>query len=176
MSFSRPHPFPHHDNSASIGGASCRRIHYRPSDRTAAAAAATTTNGDLSRKHHLGVDHTAFDAAAGPPLKRRRQQQHRQPVYAPWEETHRRDQLRWQHRQPVYAAGNGPSTSGGDGRRAGSDGVIIHGDGGDMVFMSRDEIERCSPSRRDGIDSMRETQLRYSYCAFLQNLGLRLQL
>ncbi|KAK1294175.1 Cyclin-T1-4 [Acorus calamus] len=42
--------------------------------------------------------------------------------------------------------------------------------------MSRDEIERCSPSRRDGIDSMRETQLRYSYCAFLQNLGLRLQL
>ncbi|XP_015888036.1 cyclin-T1-4 isoform X2 [Ziziphus jujuba] len=44
------------------------------------------------------------------------------------------------------------------------------------VFLSRDEIERHSPSRKDGIDSMRETHLRYSYCAFLQNLGLRLEL
>ncbi|RVX22129.1 Cyclin-T1-4 [Vitis vinifera] len=46
----------------------------------------------------------------------------------------------------------------------------------DMVFMSRDEIERCSPSRKDGIDALREMHLRYSYCAFLQNLGLRLEL
>lgn len=44
------------------------------------------------------------------------------------------------------------------------------------VFMSRDEIERYSPSRKDGIDALRETHLRYSYCAFLQNLGLRLEL
>ncbi|KAJ7954909.1 Cyclin T1 [Quillaja saponaria] len=44
------------------------------------------------------------------------------------------------------------------------------------VFMSRDEIERHSPSRKDGIDALRETHLRYSYCAFLQNLGLRLEL
>lgn len=43
-------------------------------------------------------------------------------------------------------------------------------------FMSRDEIERCSPSRKDGIDTIRETHLRYTYCAFLQNLGLQLEL
>ncbi|KAL5995961.1 hypothetical protein ACLOJK_026034 [Asimina triloba] len=49
-------------------------------------------------------------------------------------------------------------------------------DDGDQAFMSRDEIERCSPSRKDGIDVMRETHLRYSYCAFLQNLGMRLEL
>ncbi|KAF5738627.1 cyclin-T1-4-like isoform X1 [Tripterygium wilfordii] len=46
----------------------------------------------------------------------------------------------------------------------------------EQVFMSRDEIERHSPSRRDGIDAFRETHLRYSYCAFIQNLGLRLEL
>ncbi|XP_052190101.1 cyclin-T1-4-like isoform X2 [Diospyros lotus] len=46
----------------------------------------------------------------------------------------------------------------------------------DEVFMSRDEIDRCSPSRKDGIDALVETYLRYSYCAFLQNLGLRLDL
>ena len=44
------------------------------------------------------------------------------------------------------------------------------------VFLSRDEIERYSPSRRDGIDALRETHLRYSYCAFIQNLGLQLEL
>lgn len=49
-------------------------------------------------------------------------------------------------------------------------------DDDEMVFMSRDEIERCSPSRKDGIDALREMHLRYSYCAFLQNLGLRLEL
>ncbi|XP_021717304.1 uncharacterized protein LOC110685146 isoform X1 [Chenopodium quinoa] len=42
------------------------------------------------------------------------------------------------------------------------------------VLMSREEIERCSPSRKDGIDALHETRLRYSYCAFLQNLGMRL--
>lgn len=46
----------------------------------------------------------------------------------------------------------------------------------DVIFMSRDEIERCSPSRKDGIDVLHETKLRYSYCAFLQDLGLRLNL
>ncbi|XP_061354406.1 cyclin-T1-3-like isoform X2 [Gastrolobium bilobum] len=44
------------------------------------------------------------------------------------------------------------------------------------VFMSRDEIDRCSPSRKDGIDVLHETHLRFSYCAFLQNLGMRLEL
>ncbi|XP_022930309.1 cyclin-T1-5-like isoform X2 [Cucurbita moschata] len=43
-------------------------------------------------------------------------------------------------------------------------------------FMTRDEIERCSPSRKDGIDTVRETHLRYTYCAFLQSLGLQLEL
>lgn len=46
----------------------------------------------------------------------------------------------------------------------------------ESVFMSRDDIERYSPSRRDGIDPLRETHLRYSYCAFIQNLGLQLEL
>ncbi|KAL1561835.1 cyclin-T1-5-like [Salvia divinorum] len=46
----------------------------------------------------------------------------------------------------------------------------------EVVFMSRDEIERCSPSRKDGISLLHETHLRYSYCAFLQNLGVRLDL
>ncbi|GFP83838.1 cyclin-t1-4 [Phtheirospermum japonicum] len=46
----------------------------------------------------------------------------------------------------------------------------------EVVFMSRDEIERRSPSRKDGIDVLHETRLRYSYCAFLQNLGFRLDL
>ncbi|KAK4587216.1 hypothetical protein RGQ29_024083 [Quercus rubra] len=44
------------------------------------------------------------------------------------------------------------------------------------VFLSRDEIERCSPSRKDGIDALREAHLRYTYCSFLQNLGLHLEL
>nr|XP_043627410.1 cyclin-T1-4-like isoform X2 [Erigeron canadensis] len=46
----------------------------------------------------------------------------------------------------------------------------------DVEFLSRDQIERFSPSRKDGIDAMQETHLRYSYCAFLQDLGLRLEL
>ncbi|XP_027116255.1 putative cyclin-T1-1 isoform X1 [Coffea arabica] len=49
-------------------------------------------------------------------------------------------------------------------------------DDDDVLFMSRDEIERFSPSRKDGIDAKHETHLRYSYCAFLQNLGLQLEL
>ncbi|WOL03776.1 cyclin-T1-5-like isoform X2 [Canna indica] len=52
--------------------------------------------------------------------------------------------------------------------------VVVEGE--DAAFMSRDEIERCSPSRKDGIDSLLETQLRYSYCSYLKNLGMRLDL
>ncbi|CAK8573737.1 unnamed protein product [Lathyrus sativus] len=44
------------------------------------------------------------------------------------------------------------------------------------VFMSRDDIDRNSPSRKDGIDVRHEAHLRYTYCAFLQNLGTRLEL
>lgn len=46
----------------------------------------------------------------------------------------------------------------------------------DVSVLSRDEIERCSPSRKDGIDKYTETRLRYSYCAYLQSLGMRLDL
>ncbi|PIN13932.1 CDK9 kinase-activating protein cyclin T [Handroanthus impetiginosus] len=46
----------------------------------------------------------------------------------------------------------------------------------EVVFMTRDEIERCSPSRKDGIDPLQEAHLRYSYCTFLQSLGVRLDL
>ncbi|KAK1394545.1 CYCLIN domain-containing protein [Heracleum sosnowskyi] len=46
----------------------------------------------------------------------------------------------------------------------------------DLVFMSRDEIERCSPLRKDGIDAVQETRLRYSYFHFLQNLGIQLEI
>uniref|UniRef100_A0A7C9AAA3 Cyclin-like domain-containing protein n=1 Tax=Opuntia streptacantha TaxID=393608 RepID=A0A7C9AAA3_OPUST len=46
----------------------------------------------------------------------------------------------------------------------------------EVVLVSRAEIERCSPSRKDGIDVLHETRLRYSYCAFIQQLGMRLDL
>ncbi|KAJ8543252.1 hypothetical protein K7X08_005775 [Anisodus acutangulus] len=46
----------------------------------------------------------------------------------------------------------------------------------DNIFMSKEEIEKCSPSRKDGIDAKHEAYLRYSYCAFLQNLGILLDL
>ncbi|KAJ3669251.1 hypothetical protein LUZ60_011201 [Juncus effusus] len=43
-------------------------------------------------------------------------------------------------------------------------------------YFSRDEIEKCSPSRKDGIDSLTEARLRHSYCLYLKNLGFRLDL
>ncbi|XP_074590614.1 uncharacterized protein LOC141846467 [Curcuma longa] len=46
----------------------------------------------------------------------------------------------------------------------------------DAPLVTRREIEMCSPSRKDGIDCLLETQLRYSYCSYLQHLGLRLDL
>uniref|UniRef100_A0A7N0SVG5 Cyclin-like domain-containing protein n=1 Tax=Kalanchoe fedtschenkoi TaxID=63787 RepID=A0A7N0SVG5_KALFE len=42
-------------------------------------------------------------------------------------------------------------------------------------YMFRKEIEENSPSRQDGIDLRKETYLRKSYCAFLQDLGMRLK-
>ncbi|XAR56901.1 hypothetical protein NMG60_11037541 [Bertholletia excelsa] len=47
-------------------------------------------------------------------------------------------------------------------------------DGGRWYF-SRKEIEDHSPSRHDGIDLKKETNLRKSYCTFLQDLGMRLK-
>ncbi|XP_077233520.1 cyclin-T1-3-like [Tasmannia lanceolata] len=42
-------------------------------------------------------------------------------------------------------------------------------------YHSRKEIEDHSPSRKDGIDLKRETQLRKLYCSFLQDLGIKLR-
>ncbi|CAF2160481.1 BnaA07g36600D [Brassica napus] len=41
-------------------------------------------------------------------------------------------------------------------------------------YFSREEIERFSPSRKDGIDLPKESFLRSSYCSFLQRLGMQL--
>ncbi|KAJ0962570.1 hypothetical protein J5N97_027692 [Dioscorea zingiberensis] len=40
--------------------------------------------------------------------------------------------------------------------------------------FSRAEIEHNSPSRRDGIDLKKESELRQSYCSLIQDLGMRL--
>lgn len=42
-------------------------------------------------------------------------------------------------------------------------------------YFGRDEIEKQSPSRLDGIDIKKETYFRKSYCTFLQDLGMRLK-
>lgn len=42
-------------------------------------------------------------------------------------------------------------------------------------YFTRDEIEKYSPSRLDGIDIKKETYFRKSYCTFLQDLGMRLK-
>ncbi|GJN13015.1 hypothetical protein PR202_ga31348 [Eleusine coracana subsp. coracana] len=52
----------------------------------------------------------------------------------------------------------------------------IRDEGDPGPLLSRDEIERRSPSRRDGIDSALEARLRASYCAYLRCLGIRLGL
>lgn len=42
-------------------------------------------------------------------------------------------------------------------------------------YFAREEIEKCSPSRLDGIDLKKETYFRKSYCTFLQDLGMCLK-
>ncbi|KAH7286385.1 hypothetical protein KP509_32G005000 [Ceratopteris richardii] len=42
-------------------------------------------------------------------------------------------------------------------------------------FFPREQIEKNSPSRNDGISLAKENQLRKSYCVFLQDLGMRLK-
>ncbi|CAF2253091.1 unnamed protein product [Brassica napus] len=41
-------------------------------------------------------------------------------------------------------------------------------------YFSKEEIERFSPSRKDGIDLAKESFLRSSYCTFIQRLGMKL--
>jgi cyclin T len=47
---------------------------------------------------------------------------------------------------------------------------------GPSWYFSRKELEENSPSRRDGIDWKKESNLRKSYCKFLQDLGKKLKL
>eukprot|EP00252_Welwitschia_mirabilis_P018908 TRINITY_DN423_c0_g1_i3.p1 TRINITY_DN423_c0_g1~~TRINITY_DN423_c0_g1_i3.p1 ORF type:complete len:221 (-),score=36.47 TRINITY_DN423_c0_g1_i3:9-671(-) len=42
-------------------------------------------------------------------------------------------------------------------------------------YFTKEEIEKNSPSRKDGIDLKKETYFRKSYCTFLQDLGMRLK-
>ncbi|KAJ8641358.1 hypothetical protein MRB53_018052 [Persea americana] len=42
-------------------------------------------------------------------------------------------------------------------------------------YLCRREIEDNSPSKKDGIDLKKETQLRKLYCAFLQDIGMKLK-
>ncbi|KAL6629198.1 hypothetical protein ACP70R_028963 [Stipagrostis hirtigluma subsp. patula] len=52
------------------------------------------------------------------------------------------------------------------------------GDGGRAPswYVSREEIERGSPSRRDGVSAAKEAWLRTTYCSFIRDVCLRLQL
>lgn len=43
-------------------------------------------------------------------------------------------------------------------------------------YVTRDEVERGSPSRRDGVGAAKEAELRATYCSFIRDVGLRLQL
>ncbi|XP_062224154.1 cyclin-T1-1-like [Phragmites australis] len=43
-------------------------------------------------------------------------------------------------------------------------------------YLSREEIERGSPSRRDGVGAAKEAELRATYCSFIRDVCLRLQL
>lgn len=42
-------------------------------------------------------------------------------------------------------------------------------------YFSKQELENHSPSRKDGVDFKKESQLRKSYCSFLQELGMKLK-
>ncbi|KAG6481730.1 hypothetical protein ZIOFF_058349 [Zingiber officinale] len=43
-------------------------------------------------------------------------------------------------------------------------------------YFSKEEIEKNSPSRKDGIDLIKESKLRMFYCSFLKDIGFRLGL
>ncbi|XP_042385334.1 cyclin-T1-2-like isoform X2 [Zingiber officinale] len=43
-------------------------------------------------------------------------------------------------------------------------------------YFNKEEIEKNSPSRKDGIDQMKESQLRMFYCSFLRDIGIKLRL
>lgn len=43
-------------------------------------------------------------------------------------------------------------------------------------YVSREEIESGSPSRRDGVSAAKEAELRATYCSFIRDVCIRLRL
>ncbi|KAL6888545.1 hypothetical protein ACP4OV_009571 [Aristida adscensionis] len=60
----------------------------------------------------------------------------------------------------------------GEGGGGGGDG----GERGRSWYLSREEIERGSPSRRDGVSAAQEAGLRTTYCSFIRDVCARLEL
>eukprot|EP00850_Spirogloea_muscicola_P019363 SM000189S04080 [mRNA] locus=s189:275431:278462:+ [translate_table: standard] len=67
-----------------------------------------------------------------------------------------------------------PSTSARPGEHAAAPRLVEPDFSSSDWYFSREHIEQQSPSRKDGIGLSREIYLRKSYCAFLQDLGMRL--
>jgi len=43
-------------------------------------------------------------------------------------------------------------------------------------YFTREELEKFSPSRKDGITESKELELRHLYCSFIRDVGIRLKL
>jgi cyclin T len=47
---------------------------------------------------------------------------------------------------------------------------------GSFRYLSKEEIERGSPSRQDDMGVGKEAQLQATYCSFIRDVGLRVRL
>jgi len=43
-------------------------------------------------------------------------------------------------------------------------------------YFTREELEKFSPSRKDGITENKESEIRHLYCSFIRDVGIRLKL
>jgi cyclin T len=43
-------------------------------------------------------------------------------------------------------------------------------------YFTREELEKLSPSRKDGITESKESEIRFLYCSFIRDVGVRLKL
>ncbi|GJM84911.1 hypothetical protein PR202_ga00624 [Eleusine coracana subsp. coracana] len=43
-------------------------------------------------------------------------------------------------------------------------------------YFTREELEKLSPSRKDGISESKESEIRHLYCSFIRDIGMRLKL
>ncbi|KAL6640287.1 hypothetical protein ACP70R_022136 [Stipagrostis hirtigluma subsp. patula] len=43
-------------------------------------------------------------------------------------------------------------------------------------YFTREELEKFSPSRKDGISESKESEIRHLYCSFIRDVGIRLKL